>query len=85
MSHQSGYIDDHNYLCLSGRYKEIINRGGEKISPFEAARSERRLGEYFEFVSEPNSCPTPWHGTAALFGARAVALQFDLSWWICGA
>ena len=52
MSHQSGYIDDHNYLCLSGRYKEIINRGGEKISPFEAARSERRgLREYFEFVS----------------------------------
>ena len=33
-----GYIDENNYLCLSGRYKEIINRGGEKISPFEAMK-----------------------------------------------
>ena len=33
-----GYIDENNYLCLSGRYKEIINRGGEKISPFEATK-----------------------------------------------
>ena len=32
------YIDENNYLCLSGRYKEIINRGGEKISPFEATK-----------------------------------------------
>jgi hypothetical protein len=30
-----GYFDQQGYLCLSGRYKEIINRGGEKISPFE--------------------------------------------------
>ena len=33
-----GYFDGHDYLCLSGRYKEIINRGGEKISPFEVSR-----------------------------------------------
>ena len=39
------------FACRAS-YKEIINRGGEKISPFEAARSERRgLREYFEFVS----------------------------------
>lgn len=30
-----GYLDDEGYLFLSGRFKEIINRGGEKISPFE--------------------------------------------------
>ena len=30
-----GYIDERGYLTLVGRYKEIINRGGEKISPFE--------------------------------------------------
>ena len=29
-----GYIDPDGYLVLVGRFKEIINRGGEKISPF---------------------------------------------------
>jgi oxalate---CoA ligase len=31
----SGHIDPDGYLYLSGRIKEIINRGGEKISPRE--------------------------------------------------
>jgi acyl-CoA synthetase (AMP-forming)/AMP-acid ligase II len=30
-----GYLDDQGYLTLSGRLKEMINRGGEKISPRE--------------------------------------------------
>ncbi len=30
-----GSIDDEGYLTLTGRLKEIINRGGEKISPLE--------------------------------------------------
>jgi len=30
-----GYLDNDNYLFISGRLKEIINRGGEKISPRE--------------------------------------------------
>ena len=30
-----GWLDDENYLFISGRTKEIINRGGEKISPRE--------------------------------------------------
>jgi acyl-CoA synthetase (AMP-forming)/AMP-acid ligase II len=30
-----GYFDEEGYLFLTGRLKEIINRGGEKISPLE--------------------------------------------------
>ena len=30
-----GQFDDEGYLSLTGRLKEIINRGGEKISPLE--------------------------------------------------
>ena len=30
-----GYLDEEGYLFLRGRIKEIINRGGEKISPRE--------------------------------------------------
>ncbi|WP_409144276.1 acyl--CoA ligase [Pseudoxanthobacter sp. M-2] len=30
-----GFLDDGGYLKITGRIKEIINRGGEKISPLE--------------------------------------------------
>jgi acyl-CoA synthetase (AMP-forming)/AMP-acid ligase II len=30
-----GYLDKEGYLILTGRIKEMINRGGEKISPRE--------------------------------------------------
>jgi acyl carrier protein len=30
-----GYLDEDRYLYLTGRLKEIINRGGEKVSPRE--------------------------------------------------
>lgn len=30
-----GYLDKDGYVILTGRIKELINRGGEKISPVE--------------------------------------------------
>ena len=31
----AGVLDDDGYLALTGRIKELINRGGEKIAPSE--------------------------------------------------
>jgi acyl-CoA synthetase (AMP-forming)/AMP-acid ligase II len=33
-----GYLDEDGYLVLTGRLKEMINRGGEKIAPVEIDR-----------------------------------------------
>ena len=30
-----GFMDEDGFLTLTGRLKELINRGGEKISPLE--------------------------------------------------
>ena len=30
-----GFVDSDGHLVITGRFKEIINRGGEKISPME--------------------------------------------------
>ena len=59
-----GYIDEKNYLCLSGRYKEIINRGGEKISPFEAGKIPGRS----------------WKATSVSILSFRVVLQMEVFW-----
>ena len=33
-----GFLDPEGFLTLTGRLKELINRGGEKISPIEVRK-----------------------------------------------
>jgi len=49
-----GYIDAEGFVFLTGRLKELINRGGEKISPLEI---DHVLLQH------------PWVGEAIAFGA----------------
>jgi acyl-CoA synthetase (AMP-forming)/AMP-acid ligase II/acyl carrier protein len=42
-----GLLDGDGYLFLTGRIKELVNRGGEKISPFEI---DKTLTEHPEIV-----------------------------------
>lgn len=52
-----GYLDDDGYLFLTGRIKELINKGGEKISPEEidiVLRSHKGVMEAMTFpVKDP--------------------------------
>jgi amino acid adenylation domain-containing protein len=48
-----GYFDSDGYLFLTGRLKEIINRGGEKISPFEIDEALLDHPEVLQAVAFP--------------------------------
>jgi acyl-CoA synthetase (AMP-forming)/AMP-acid ligase II len=41
-SGDKGWMDEDGYLYLIGRFKELINRSGEKISPFEVEDAIRK-------------------------------------------
>ncbi|MBR8826768.1 MAG: non-ribosomal peptide synthetase [Gomphosphaeria aponina SAG 52.96 = DSM 107014] len=48
-----GYLDEDGYLFLQGRLKEIINRGGNNISPQEIDNLLLKLPEIKEAVTFP--------------------------------
>ncbi|KXJ90956.1 hypothetical protein Micbo1qcDRAFT_225819 [Microdochium bolleyi] len=58
-----GYMDADRYLYITGRNKEVINRGGELISPFEVENAIISAAE------QPSSL---------IFGRVAQALAFSL-------
>jgi len=62
------------YYYLKGRIKEIINRGGEKISPIELEHELRKLGLGGEFAVI--SMPSEKYGEEV---ALASCAQFDFS------
>ncbi len=46
-----GYVDHEGYLFLTGRIKELINKGGEKISPVEIDNTFAQHPSVLEAVS----------------------------------
>lgn len=69
-----GYLDDDGDLFLTGRAKEMINRGGEKISPNEV---DDALSAY-PSVNAAASFAVP-HGTLGEDIACAIAVSDDTS------
>ena len=69
-----GYFDKDGYLIISGRLKEIINRGGEKISPLEVDEVLTRHEDVLQVVTF--SIPHPKLGEDV---AAVVVLKKDIS------
>jgi len=69
-----GYLDEDNYLFISGRKKEMINRGGEKVSPYEIEDGIKSLGLFIDFAV------FPYHkDSAEEVGVLAISHQSDIT------
>src|SRR5205814_7373798 len=65
-----GYIDADGFLVLTGRVTDVINRGGEKISPWEVDAVLRR----HPAILDAATFPVP-HDTLGQDLAAAVVLR----------
>jgi acyl-CoA synthetase (AMP-forming)/AMP-acid ligase II/acyl carrier protein len=60
-----GYLDSDGYLFLTGRLKEMINRGGEKIAPYEVEAMLMKHPAITQAVVFPLNHPTLGEDVAA--------------------
>ncbi len=67
----NGYIDEDGYIFITGRIKEMINKGGEKISPYEVENAIRK----HPLVKDVAVFPYP--GTAGAENAGAAVILND--------
>lgn len=75
-----GYFDDDGYLFLAGRIKEIINRGGEKVSPREVDEVLLRHPAVAQAVAFAVPHPTLGEdvGSAVVLRPHAAATPKDI-------
>jgi acyl-CoA synthetase (AMP-forming)/AMP-acid ligase II len=73
-----GYLDEQGYLTLVGRLKELINRGGEKISPREIDEVLLAHPAVAEAVCFGVAHPTWGEEVAAAVVVRAPVTESDL-------
>jgi acyl-CoA synthetase (AMP-forming)/AMP-acid ligase II/thioesterase domain-containing protein/acyl carrier protein len=80
-----GYLDEHGYLFLSGRIKEIINCGGQKVHPMEVDAAISAIPGVKEAAAF--AAPHPTLGevvAAAVVTEEAAALtESDISTVLC--
>jgi acyl-CoA synthetase (AMP-forming)/AMP-acid ligase II len=73
-----GMLDDEGYLRLTGRIKELINRGGEKIAPLEIDDVLLTHPAVSEAVCFAIAHPTWGEEVAAAVVLREPATEADL-------
>jgi acyl-CoA synthetase (AMP-forming)/AMP-acid ligase II len=73
-----GYLDDEGYLMLVGRLKELINRGGEKISPREIDETLLTHPAVVEAVCFGVADRVYGEGVAAAVVLKGAATEKDL-------
>lgn len=73
-----GFLDEHGYLTLTGRLKEMINRGGEKISPREIDEALLTHPAVAEAVCFGTPHPTWGEEVAAAVVVREATTEQEL-------
>eukprot|EP00913_Durusdinium_trenchii_P019377 g18216.t1 len=83
-SGDKGWMDEDGYLYLIGRFKELINRAGEKISPFEVEDAIRRHADVSDVLcfSCPHSMLGEAVGAVIIPKASKTVKLFDLRQWL---
>lgn len=82
-----GWLDEDGYLYLSGRFKEIISRAGEKISPFEvedALRSHQAVADLVAFAVPHTTLGEVVGVAAVLHDGQSLTIKGLRSWAVSG-
>lgn len=83
-SGDKGWLDEDGYLYLVGRFKELINRAGEKVSPFEiedAVRKHEAVQDVLCFAC-PHQALGEAVGVVVVRKAGKSLKLFDLRQWL---
>ncbi|MDY6838546.1 MAG: AMP-binding protein [Thermodesulfobacteriota bacterium] len=78
-----GFFDEDGYLFLTGRIKEMINRGGEKVAPREIDEAVMEHPAVEQAVTFAVAHATLWEdvATAVVLGAKASATEKEIREW----